>query len=58
MIAAGIKFQRSFELLETALSKTPSIPRAKKSLGIQLGLIGFELKINLNIKAWYPTSAS
>jgi len=52
MMAAGITFHRSFELLETALSKIPSIPSVKKSLGIQLGLTGSAWKINLNIQTW------
>jgi hypothetical protein len=58
MMTAGITFHRSFELLEAALSRIPSIPTVKKSLGIQLGLTGSEWKINLNIQTWYATSAS
>ena len=58
MIAAGITFHRSFELLEAAFAKIPSIPSVKKSLGIQLGLTGLEWKINLNTQTWYVTSAS
>ena len=58
MMAAGITFHRSFELLEAAFAKIPSIPSVKKSLGIQLGLTGSEWKINLNIQTWYATSAS
>ena len=52
MMAAGITFHRSFELLEPAFAKIPSIPIVKKSFGIQLGLTGSELKIILNIQTW------
>ena len=52
MMAAGITFHRSFELLEAAFAKITSIPSVKKSLVIQLGLTGSEWKINLNIQTW------
>ena len=52
MTAAGITFQRSFELLEAAFAKIPSIPTVKKSLGIQFGFTESEWKINLNIQTW------
>ena len=58
MMAAGITFHRSFELLEAAFAKIPSIPSVKKSLGIYFGLTEAEWKICLNIQTWYATSAS
>ncbi|MEI6405717.1 MAG: hypothetical protein WCO64_08105 [Actinomycetes bacterium] len=51
MIAAGITFQRSFELLDEALSKIPIIPTMMKNLGSHFNLIGSVWKISLKIQA-------
>jgi hypothetical protein len=50
MTAAGITFQRSFELLEAALTKIPRNPTITKNLGSHFNLIGSVWKICLNIQ--------
>jgi hypothetical protein len=60
MMAAGITFPLSFELLEATLSKIPSIPSLKKSLGIQLPtrpcefvpLQSFSFGANCDLSLW------
>ena len=42
IIAAGITFQRSFELLEVALSKIPMNPRITNAFGSQIIRIGLQ----------------
>jgi hypothetical protein len=51
MTAAGITFQRSFELLEAALAKIPITPSITKSFGSQFNLICTAWKIRVNIQA-------
>jgi len=42
MMAAGMTFHRSFELVEAAFSKIPKIPMMTKNLGSHFTLIGRE----------------
>ena len=58
MMAAGITFHRSFELLEAAFAKIPRIPTITKNLGSHFNLIGSVWKICLNIQTWYTTSTN